>query len=348
MKGIRKIAPYVPGMQPTFPDMIKINTNENAYPPSPLIAEALEKFEADTLKRYSSLEVNDVREQLAENYNLKKENFLIGNGSDEILAWCFLAFFNSNAPVLFPDITYGFYKVWADLFHIPFEEIPLDENFEIDFTDYEKENGGIIIANPNAPTGIYKDFDVMRKFIHEHDDSIVIVDEAYVHFGGQTLAPLIDECDNLVIVHTLSKSVSLAGLRVGFAIASTELIEVLGAIKSSFNPYSVDRLAETIAAAALADMPYYHVVNENIQLTRDEFVDELAELGFKTLPSKANLILTTHENISMEKLYNDLADEHIFVRYFSSPERLANYLRISIGTSEEMERVLEVIKEKTV
>jgi histidinol-phosphate aminotransferase len=348
MKGIRKIAPYVPGLQPNFPDMIKINTNENAFPPSPKVAEALANFDADTLKRYSTLDNDDIRNQLALNYGLAKENFLIGNGSDEILAWCFLAFFNSESPVLFPDITYGFYKVWADLFHIPFEEIPLNENFEIHFNDYNKENGGLIITNPNAPTGIYKEREVMQSFIEAHQDSIVIVDEAYIEFGGESLVPLVNVYDNLVVVHTLSKSASLAGLRVGYAVASTELIEILGAIKSSFNPYSVDRLAETLACAALSDTAYYTNINAKIANTRERFVAELDAIGFKTLPSKANLILTTHDDTDMEKLYDDLADEHIFVRYFNSPERLANYLRISIGTEEEMNRVLEVIKEKIV
>ncbi|MDR0847189.1 MAG: aminotransferase class I/II-fold pyridoxal phosphate-dependent enzyme [Lactobacillales bacterium] len=345
MKGIRKISPYVPGEQPNYPDMIKINTNENAYPPSPRVLELLAGFgKSVDLRRYSSLDQGNLRSALSHKYGLKPDNFIVGNGSDEILAFAFLSFFNSSEPVLFPDITYGFYKVWCDLFKIPFEEIALAEDFSISLEDYARPNGGIIIANPNAPTSLYHSADAMKDFLVEHSDSIVIVDEAYVNFGGVSLAPLVNDFDNLVVIHTLSKSESLAGLRVGYAVANPALIEVLGAVKSSFNPYSVDSLAEKLATIAVEDAGYYEAINFNIIKTREEFRASLAELGFETLESKTNFVLTTHPQYDMNALFESLQKDHIFVRHFDKPERLNNYLRITIGTDEEMQKVIENIK----
>ncbi|MDR0921347.1 MAG: histidinol-phosphate transaminase [Lactobacillales bacterium] len=344
MKGIRKITPYIPGKQPNFADMIKINTNENAFPPSPKVKEALAHFSTNQLKLYSSLTNESLTTALAEKFQLKPKNFLIGNGSDEVLAFCFLAFFNSDFPVLFPDITYGFYKVWGELFHIPFEEIPLDADFQIDFSDYNRKNGGIILTNPNAPTGDYHTLSEMKDFLKKHSDEIVVVDEAYIDFGGESLAPLVNEFDNLIVVQTFSKAAALAGLRVGYAVGNAELISILNAIKSSFNPYSVDILSEKLATAAVKDEEYYKKINAEICQTREYFTEELAKLGFQTVPSKANFILTTHPERSMKKLFEELTNQHIFVRYFDKPQRLASFLRITIGTREEMEVVLNAIK----
>ncbi|WP_086347463.1 histidinol-phosphate transaminase [Candidatus Enterococcus clewellii] len=343
MKGIRKIAPYVPGVQPNSHNMIKINTNENPYPPSPKVAEALKSFDSNQLKRYSSLDNLSLKMALAEKYGVSPEQLMIGNGSDEVLAFSFLAFFNSEDPILFPDITYGFYKVWADLFHIPFKELPLNEAFEIDLQDYEQLNGGLVIANPNAPTGLFKTVEEIRLFLKKQTDVIVIIDEAYVEFAEDSVLSLLDDHPNLIIVRTLSKSQSLAGLRIGYAIGAPEYIAILESIKSSFNPYSVDTLAEALAAAAVKDHTYYKKITDEICETRDWFSQQLQTLGFESLPSQTNFVLSTHYKLDMEQLYQFLASKNIFVRYFSKPERLNKYLRISIGTKKEMKKVLEAI-----
>ncbi|MBP1045595.1 histidinol-phosphate transaminase [Enterococcus sp. BWM-S5] len=343
MKGIRKIAPYIPGIQPSTAGMIKINTNENPYPPSPSVADVLKNFDSEQLKRYSSLDNLALKKALARKHDVHPEQLMIGNGSDEVLAFSFLAFFNSEDPILFPDITYGFYKVWADLFRIPFKEIPLNSTFDIDFSDYEELNGGIVIANPNAPTGLFKSAENIHSFLQKHADVIVIVDEAYVEFAEESMLPLLEQHPNLIIVRTLSKSQSLAGLRVGYAIGAPEYIAVLESIKSSFNPYSVDTLAEQLATAAVEDEAYYQKITDEICITRDWFSEKLADLDFRSLPSQTNFILSTHNELNMEELYQYLASENIFVRYFSKPERLNKFLRISIGTREEMEAVIEKI-----
>lgn len=343
MKGIRKIAPYIPGIQPSTAGMIKINTNENPYPPSPSVADVLKNFDSEQLKRYSSLDNLALKKALAQKHGVHPEQLMIGNGSDEVLAFSFLAFFNSEYPILFPDITYGFYKVWADLFRIPFKEIPLNSTFDIDFSDYGQLNGGIVIANPNAPTGLFKSAEDIHLFLQKHADVIVIVDEAYVEFAEESMLPLLEQHPNLIIVRTLSKSQSLAGLRVGYAIGAPEYIAVLESIKSSFNPYSVDTLAEQLATAAVEDEAYYQKITDEICITRDWFSEKLADLDFRSLPSQTNFILSTHNELNMEELYQYLASENIFVRYFSKPERLNKFLRISIGTREEMEAVIEKI-----
>ncbi|WP_321384600.1 histidinol-phosphate transaminase [uncultured Enterococcus sp.] len=343
MKGIRKIAPYIPGIQPNTQDMIKINTNENPYPPSPRVAEALRQFDSEQLKRYSSLDNLALKEALAEKHGIAANQLMIGNGSDEVLAFSFLAFFNSEDPVLFPDITYGFYKVWADLFHIPFKEVPLNEKFEIDFHDYPQINGGLVVANPNAPTGLFKTTDEIRALLERHSDVIVIIDEAYAEFAEESMFSLLNDYSNLIIVRTLSKSQALAGLRIGYAAGAPEYIAVLESIKSSFNPYSVDSLAEALATAAVKDTAYYQKITDEICMTREWFSQQLKELGFTSLSSQTNFLLTTHPNLNMKQLYQYLEEKNIFVRYFSKPERLNSYLRISIGTREEMEAVVSAI-----
>ena len=340
MKGIRKISPYTPGDQPNFDGMIKLNTNENSYSPSPTVARALNEFDSDCLKRYSSLTNQPLKEALADELGISSQQLIIGNGSDEILAFCFLAFFNSSDPILFPDITYGFYRVWADLFRIPFKEIPLTTKFEIDFTDYNRQNGGIIIANPNAPTGIYKKKDAVQQLLQQHPDVIVIVDEAYIDFAEKSSVELLNDYPNLVIVRTFSKSRSLAGLRVGYAIGNPKFIQIVESIKSSFNPYSVDQLAETLAIAATKDRDYYKKVTKEICATREWFSEEIHRISFTTLPSKTNFVLVTHPSFSMKEVYEFLEAQQIFVRYFENVPRLQNYLRISIGTQKEMTEVV--------
>lgn len=343
MKGIRKTAPYVAGAQPNFADMIKINTNENPFPPSPKVQEALKNYDYDSLKRYSSLENKELKQVLADKFSLAPENFMIGNGSDEVLAFCFLAFFNSEEPVLFPDITYGFYPVWADFFKIPYKEIPLNNQFEIQLDDYMVSNGGIVIANPNAPTGHFHSPEAIEALLKANPESVVVIDEAYIDFGGTSVIPLISDYPNLVVVHTLSKGFSLAGLRIGYAMAQPELINVLESVKSSWNPYSVDSIADRLATEALKDDTYYKKIQEEIMETRDAFAKELKAISFEVLPSKANFVFTKPSGISAKELMKKLTEEHIFVRYFET-ERLKDYLRISIGSKKEMEKVRLTIK----
>ncbi|MBM7688724.1 histidinol-phosphate transaminase [Enterococcus ureilyticus] len=343
MKGIRKITPYVPGEQPNYSDMIKLNTNENPYPPSPKVKAALNNFDTEQLKRYSSINNPDVKAALATKHGLSPKHFIIGNGSDEVLAFCFLAFFNSSDPLLFPDITYGFYKVWADLFHIPYRELPLNEQFAIDLKDYTQTNGGIIIANPNAPTGLFKPIAEIKQLLEMNPDVIVIIDEAYIDFATESAVSLLDNYPNLVIVRTLSKSSSLAGLRVGYALGNPIYIQVVESIKSSFNPYSVDMLAECLAVAALEDDTYYTKITNKICETRNWFTTSISNLGFQALSSQTNFILLTHPDIVITELYHYLESQDVFVRYFSTIDRLKNYLRVSIGTQEEMEKVQQLL-----
>lgn len=343
MKGIRKITPYVPGEQPNYSDMIKLNTNENPYPPSPRVRTALNHFDTEQLKRYSSIDNLNLKNALAIKYGLSPNHFLIGNGSDEVLAFCFLAFFNSSDPLLFPDITYGFYKVWADLFHIPYKEIPLNDHFAIQLKDYAQPNGGIIIANPNAPTGLFKPLAEIKQLLEMNSDVIVIIDEAYIDFATESAISLIDQYPNLIIIRTLSKSNSLAGLRVGYAIGNPEYIQIVESIKSSFNPYSVDMLAECLAVAAIEDDTYYKKITNKICETRTWFATSINNLGFQTLNSQTNFVLLTHPNVVMEDLYHYLESQDVFVRYFPKIDRLKNYLRVSIGTQEEMEKVHQLL-----
>jgi histidinol-phosphate aminotransferase len=346
MKGLRKITPYIPGEQPNYVNMIKLNTNENPYPPSPKVVEALKNFDVASLKRYSSVDNQELKKALGKKFGLSTEHFLIGNGSDEVLAFCFQAFFNSSDPLLFSEITYGFYKVWAELFHIPFKELPLTDDFDICFSDYKQKNGGIIIANPNAPTGLFRSHDELEQLLKEQTDVIVIIDEAYIDFAGKSAVTLLKKYPNLIIIRTLSKANSLAGLRVGYAIGNPEYIRIAESIKSSFNPYSVDRLAETLATAAIEDDAYYQETTEKICQTREWFSEQLSTLGFCSLPSKTNFILTTHPKIKINELYHYLETQDIFVRYFPNVQRLNTYLRISIGTQAEMEKVLTVLKKQ--
>lgn len=347
MKGIRNVSPYIPGEQPDFSTMIKLNTNENPYPPSPKVTETLRTFSSEKLKRYNSVDNYSLKEALASQYQLSSDHFLIGNGSDEVLAFCFLAFFNSTDPILFPTITYGFYKIWAELFKIPYKEIPLNSDFEINITDYLQLNGGIIIANPNAPTGIFKEPLELEHLIANNHESVVIIDEAYIDFAGTSAITLLEKYENLIIVQTFSKSRSLAGLRVGYAVGNPKLISVLAAIKSSFNPYSVDMIAEALAKSAVEDDSYYKNTTKMICETREWFSGNLASIGFHSLPSQTNFLMVSHPLLSMETVYKKLQEETIFVRYFAKPVELQNFLRISIGTQVEMEAVFQAIKKLT-
>lgn len=340
---LRKIEPYVAGEQPKNPDIIKLNANENPYPPSPAVYEALKNFSADCLRKYPQSESEQLKKAISDFYNVNENQIFVGNGSDDVLALCFQAFFCSDKPILFPDITYSFYPVWCSLFNIPYKTMPLDDDFRIKASDYYNENGGIIFPNPNAPTGIYENLDFIEDILKNNADSIVIIDEAYIDFGGKSAISLLEKYDNLVIVQTMSKSRSLAGLRVGFAFASEELISILQAVKNSYNSYPMDSVTINCASACLYDKEYFYNTCDKIIKTREQTINKLSELGFDILPSMANFVLAKHKSVFAEDIFNYLKNNNIFIRYFKLP-RLENYLRITIGTNSEMDKLFYYVK----
>ena len=342
-ENVRKVIPYTPGEQPNQPDMIKLNTNENPYPPAPGVEKALKDMDTDTMRLYPDPTAGDLVHAIAENYGLKDEQVFVGVGSDDVLAKSFLTFFNSEKPVLFPDITYSFYDVWADLFRIPYERSALDENFHIKKEDYFRENGGIVFPNPNAPTGVEMPLEDVEDIISHNPDVIVIVDEAYVDFGGRSALPLIEKYDNLLVVQTFSKSRSMAGMRIGFACGNKKLIKFLNDVKYSFNSYTMDRTALAAGVAAVKDHAYFEETCNKIIETREWTKKELKALGFSFQDSKSNFIFATHENCPASKLFEALREQHIYVRYFPK-DRINNFLRITIGTREEMQTFIDFLK----
>ena len=334
--NIRKVEPYVPGEQPKDTDVIKLNTNENPYPPAPEVGKAVMDTDIDRLRLYPDPDVTELVSAIADYYGMNKNQVFVGVGSDDVLSMCFLTFFNGNKPVLFPDITYSFYSVWADLYRIPYEKQALDEDFNIKPQDYYKENGGVIFPNPNAPTGLYMGLDKVRDIIEHNRDVVVIVDEAYIDFGGETALPLIDKYDNLVVVRTFSKSRSMAGLRIGYAISNPELIKALNDVKYSYNSYTMNRPSLVLGVESIHDDAYFREKVGQIIATRERFVKEIAELGFTCLPSSANFVFATHESIPAKEIFAAAKENNIYVRYFDKP-RIDNYLRISIGTDAEMD-----------
>ena len=340
---LRKIQPYVAGEQSKNPNIIKLNANENPYPPSPKVKEVLSNFNTDNLKKYPASDALELKNALAKAYNLNENQIFMGNGSDDVLALCFQAFFCSDKPILFPDLTYSFYPVWCSLFKTPYKNIPLDENFRINPDDYKEENGGVILPNPNAPTGIYENLDFIKKILNNNTDCIVIIDEAYIDFGGESAISLLDKYENLVIVQTMSKSRSLAGLRVGYAFASAELISVLEAVKNSYNSYTMDSIAISAAAASLADDEYFKDTCNKIINTRQKTIQALEKLDFDVVPSMANFVLATHKSVKAVDIFEKLKAQNIFVRYFKIP-RIDNYLRITIGTDDEMDKLFYALK----
>mgnify|MGYP002580887657 FL=1 len=337
-KNIRKVVPYTPGEQPNQPDMIKLNTNENPYPPAPGVAEVLKNTETDALRLYPDPAAKDLVHAIAAEYGLLDEQVFVGVGSDDVLAMSFLTFFNSEKPILFPDITYSFYDVWADLFQIPYERPELDEHFHIKKEDYFRENGGIIFPNPNAPTGILMPLSEIEDIIAHNRDVIVVVDEAYIDFGGESALPLIEKYDNLLVVQTFSKSRSLAGMRLGFAMGNEKLIRYINDVKYSFNSYTLNQTALVLGVQAIRDREYFEETCAKVIATREWTKCELKKLGFSFGDSMSNFIFATHERVPAKEIFEALREHNIFVRYFSKP-RISNYLRISIGTQQEMERL---------
>lgn len=340
---VRKVVPYVPGEQPQDERMIKLNTNENPYPPAPGVLRALKEFDTDKLRLYPEPTCKVLVDAIAKNYGLDSSQVFVGVGSDDVLAMIFLTFFNSKKPILFPDITYSFYDVWADMLRIPYEVRALDENFLIKKEDYYGENGGVIFPNPNAPTGILMELSEIEDIIAHNRDVIVVVDEAYIDFGGVSALPLIEKYDNLLVVQTFSKSRSLAGMRVGYAMGNQKLIRYINDVKYSFNSYTMNQTALALGVEAIRDRAYFEETRQKIIDTREWTKKELKALGFAFGDSMSNFIFAAHERIPAKELFEALRKEHIYVRYFSK-ERIENYLRISIGTREEMETFVEFLK----
>lgn len=345
--NVRKVVPYVPGEQPKEENIIKLNTNENPYPPAPGVKLALQGLQEEHLKKYPDPAATQLVEALADRYGVKPEQVFVGVGSDDVLAMAFLTFFNGEEPVLFPDITYSFYDVWAELFRIPYVQIPLDEHFRIRPEEYfaaNRKNGGVIFPTPNAPTGLELAPDAVEQIVRENPDVVVIVDEAYVDFGAKSALPLVEKYDNLLVVQTFSKSRSLAGMRIGFAIGSEALIACLNDVKYSFNSYTMSEAVIAVGAAAVKDEAYFRKTVQAVIDTREWTKEQLRRLGFVFEDSKANFLFVTHRKVSAWELFEALRQARIYVRYFNKP-RIDNYLRITIGTREEMERLTEFLEE---
>lgn len=339
--NIRKVEPYVPGEQPKDMNVIKLNTNENPYGPSPKAAEAIQ--DPDLLRLYPDPKASLLVDTIAAYHGVAPSQVFVGVGSDDVLAMSFLTFFNSDKPILFPDITYSFYDVWAELFRIPYERPALDKNFRLVKEDYYKKNGGVVFPNPNAPTGIYEDLVNVEDIISHNSDSIVIVDEAYIDFGGKSALELIDKYDNLVVVRTFSKSRSMAGLRIGYAISNPTLIKALNDVKYSYNSYTMNRPSIIMGTESVKDDDYFKAMVAKVVATRKRFVENIKPLGFTCLDSSANFVFATHESIPAKEIFESAKNAHIYVRYFDKP-RIDNYLRISIGTDKEMDRFVEFLK----
>ena len=346
LDNIRKVTPYTPGEQPKVEgEIIKLNTNEFPYPPSPMVKEALDAIEQDKLRLYPNVTAAPIVKALSVRYGFSEDEIFVGVGSDDVLANAFLTFFASDKPILFPDVTYSFYDVWADLYRIPYERIPLNEEFKIVKEDYYRENGGVVIANPNAPTGISLPLEDIEDIIKNNQDSVVIVDEAYVDFGGTSAVSLVKKYDNLVVVQTFSKSRAGAGMRIGFAFANKTLIKYLNDVKFSINSYTMNLMAITAGVASINDEQYFVDTVTRVIKTREWAKVELVKLGFNVLDSKTNFVFVIHKDKSAKEIFEYLKTKNIFVRYFSKPERINNFLRITIGTEEQMEKLISVLKE---
>lgn len=342
--NIRKVVPYVPGDQPKGSNLIKLNTNENPYPPAPGVRDALREMDYDLFRKYPDPASSVLVDALSEYYKIDKDEIFVGVGSDDVIAMAFLTFFNSEKPVLFPDISYSFYPVWAELFGVPYEKPALDENFCIVKEDYYRENGGIIFPNPNAPTGIYMELSEVEEIVAHNRGSVVIVDEAYIDFGGTSAISLTKKYENLLVVQTFSKSRSMAGMRIGFAIGNPDLIRALNDVKYSYNSYTMNMTSQLLGAEAVKDAAYFKETVDKITATRERAKIKLRELGFTFPDSMANFIFAAHERAKAKDIYEALRQNQIYVRYFNQP-RIDNYLRITIGTDEEMEALYRFLKE---
>ena len=341
--NVKRVVPYAPGEQPKS-KVIKLNTNENPYPPSPKVREVLSNYDIDELRLYPDVNAGELGMALAKYYRLNSNQVFVGVGSDDVLAIAFMTFFNSDKEILFPDITYSFYDVWADLYKIPYRMVELNDEFRINIEDYLVPNGGIVIPNPNAPTGVEKDVRELEKIVAKNPDSVVIIDEAYVDFGATSMLPLINKYDNLLIVQTYSKSRSMAGARIGMAFGNEKLIKYMNDVKFSINSYTMNRLTVAAGTAALEDEEYFKETCDKVIATRERTKVRLRELGFDMPDSKSNFVFATHESIPASDIFNAAKSAGIYLRWWNK-DRISNRLRISIGTDREMDALFAFLKE---
>ncbi|HUM83372.1 MAG TPA: histidinol-phosphate transaminase [Lachnospiraceae bacterium] len=342
--NVRRVVPYVPGEQPKKADVIKLNTNENPYPPSLEAEKAAASMSTDELRLYPDPSAESLVRAIAGCYGLKENEVFVGVGSDDVLAMCFMTFFNSGKPIVFPDITYSFYDVWADLLRIPYKTPPLTEDFRINPADYRGENGGIVFPNPNAPTGSFLPMESVEEIVAANRESVVIVDEAYVDFGAESALPLIRKYDNLIVVQTFSKSRSMAGLRIGYAMADEKLIRYLNDVKYSFNSYTLNRPSILIGTAEMNSREHFKECCARIAKTREASAARFRGLGFSLTDSCANFLFVTHPDKTAKEIFDYLKENRIYVRWFDKP-RIRNYLRVTIGTDQEMDRLFACLSE---
>lgn len=342
-ENVRRVTPYTPGEQPQKVGVVKLNTNESPYPPAPGVARAAAAIDAEKLRLYPAFpEKTELAEALAAHYHIGTDQIFIGVGSDDVLSMAFMTFFQSDRPVLFPDITYSFYDVWADVYKIPYEVKPLDGDFQIRPEDYVQPNGGVIFPNPNAPTGIWMPLDRVEEIVAANRDVVVIVDEAYIDFGGTSALPLIEKYDNLLVVQTFSKSRAMAGMRIGYCMGQPKLIRYLNDVKYSVNSYTMSTAALELGAAAVRDTAYFESCCKKIIETRTRAERELARLGFVFPKSYANFIFASHKSVPAREIFEKLKENDIYVRWWGK-ERIDNYLRITIGTDEQMEALYRAL-----
>ncbi|WP_040728026.1 histidinol-phosphate transaminase [Thiomicrorhabdus sp. Kp2] len=341
---VHNLTPYVPGEQPKVSNLIKLNTNENPYPPSDRVLQVIREVADDKLKLYPDPNADLLKQRIAKYHGLQANQVFVGNGSDEVLAHAFQALLKHDKPLLFPDITYSFYPVYCGLYGIDFKEIPLTDDFAIDINHYQQECGAIIFPNPNAPTGRLLELTQIEELLINHPNQVVVIDEAYIDFGGQSAITLVNQYPNLLVTQTLSKSRSLAGLRVGFAVGHPDLIEGLERVKNSFNSYPLDRMAIYGAVASFDDESAFQNSCKAIIETREELVSHLQKLGFEVIPSKANFVFASHKNFNAEEIAAKLREKSIIVRYFNKP-RINEYLRITIGNNDENQALCKALSE---
>lgn len=342
--NVRKVVPYTPGEQPKDTNVIKLNTNENPYPPSPKVKEILENYDCGKMRLYPDPDSTVLVEAIAERYKLSKSQVFVGVGSDDVLSIAFLTFFNSDKPIIFPDITYSFYDVWADVYRIPYVQKPLTADFRINPDDYKCENGGIIFSNPNAPTGCEESLELIEEIVKANPESVVIIDEAYVDFGAESALALIDKYENLLVIQTFSKSRSMAGMRIGYAMGNEKLIKYMNDVKFSINSYTMTPLTQLCGAEAVKDEEYFQSTLKMIVDVREYSKDRLSQLGFTFTDSKSNFIFASHKTKSAGEIFTALKERKIFVRYWNKP-RIGNHLRISVGTREEMDALFTALEE---
>lgn len=341
---VSTLKPYVAGEQPRIANLVKLNTNENPYGPSPKAIAAMQAAVADSLKLYPDPNAIALREAIAKAYGVDSDEVFVGNGSDEVLAHAFVALLKHEQPLLYPDITYSFYPTYCGLFGIEAVEVPLQDDYTIDVGDYRRPCGAIILPNPNAPTGIGLPLSAIETIVAEHPDQPIVIDEAYIDFGGESAIPLTRKYENLLVIHTLSKSRSLAGLRVGYAIGQRPLIDALERVKDSFNSYPLDRVAQAGASAAIEDVAWFDETRKKVIESRDRVTGALRQRGFEVLPSQANFVFARHPKHSGADLAKGLRERAVLVRHFAKP-RLSDFLRITIGTPEECDKLIAALEE---